>query len=106
MKIASKRDHSLWFFLVCFMSLMGAANPLLGKIIINELHYDPDESASALEFVELFNTGMDAINLSGWYFGNGILYAFPEDTLLNAGDYLMVVQDPDVFIEKYRGCRL
>ena len=105
MKTVSKRDHRLWFILICLMSLVGAVNPLLGQIIINELHYDPDESASPTEFVELFNTGTDTVNLSGWNFGNGILYTFPEDTLLHAGDYLMVVQDPDAFIEKYTASR-
>ena len=105
MKTVKKQSPLFCLYLVCILALITPTHPLSAQIIINEIHYDPDESASPVEFIELFNPGPDAVDISGWHFGNGISYVFPEGILLHADDYLMVVQDPDAFIEKYTASR-
>lgn len=65
-------------------------------IVINEIHFDPDLSYELVEFVELHNAGDQPVDLSGWYFGSGITYTFPPNTLLAAGDYLVVTEDASV----------
>ena len=64
------------------------------QIVINEIYYDPPDRSSHLEFVELFNAGVAATDISGWYFDRGITYVFPQGTILPAGGYLLVAEDP------------
>lgn len=63
-------------------------------VVINELHTDPDVKTEPVEFVELFNCGPGAADLSNWSFVSGILYVFPEGVTLGPGEYLVVAQDP------------
>lgn len=63
-------------------------------VVINEIHYNPDDNTSREEFIELYNTGPAAVDLSGWAFTDGIDYTFPQGTQIAAGGYLVVSQDP------------
>ncbi|MCJ7777003.1 MAG: hypothetical protein MUP16_01650, partial [Sedimentisphaerales bacterium] len=38
------------------------------KVVINEIHYNPDIETELVEFVELYNAGVVDANISGWYF--------------------------------------
>jgi len=67
--------------------------PLSSQIVINELHVRPDVKTSPLEFVELFNAGDTEMDLSGWYFTDGIEYTFPADTTLAAGGYVVIAEN-------------
>ena len=73
--------------------------PVFGDVIINEISYNPAEiqfttASDSLEFIELYNPGTTAVNLSGYNFTKGITYTFPEGTSLNPNNYLLVVSDP------------
>ncbi len=75
------------------------STPALAEVVINEIHYHPanaavqaGEDAEGLQFIELYNTGPDAADLSGASFG-GLTFTFPADTTLAAGAYLVVTQD-------------
>ena len=63
-------------------------------VVINEIHYDPDVKTELIEFIELYNTTAEDIDLSGWYFTDAISYEFPIGSKLPAGGYIIVVQDP------------
>ncbi len=63
-------------------------------VVINEIMSNPDVKTELVEYVELHNTGGHAIDLSGWHFSNGILYAFDKGTILPAGGYIIVSQSP------------
>ncbi|UCG58347.1 MAG: lamin tail domain-containing protein, partial [Phycisphaerales bacterium] len=63
-------------------------------VIINEIHYDPDVKTQLVEYVELYNAGQIDISLAGWYFSNGISYAFPAGSTIPAGGYVVVAQNP------------
>lgn len=69
-----------------------------GDVVINEINYDPidigDEGGGLREFVELYNPGPDAVNLTGYEFTNGITFTFPAGTGLAADSYLVVVKTP------------
>ena len=62
-------------------------------IIINEVHYDP-RSKAAGEFVELYNAGAGAVNLTGWSLGKGIDYVFAVGTQLLPGSFAVVASNP------------
>ncbi|MCI0332813.1 MAG: lamin tail domain-containing protein [Planctomycetes bacterium] len=70
-------------------------------VIINEVVYD-DESTDNREFVELYNSGGAAVDISGWVVRNSDTVAHPADnnadftipaaTVLAAGDYYVIAQ--------------
>jgi hypothetical protein len=64
------------------------------NVVINEIHHDPDIKTELVEYVELYNPGSTDIDLAGWYFSDGITCLFPAGTVLPAGGYLIVVQNP------------
>ena len=39
------------------------------EVILSEIMYDPQNSDTNREWVELFNTGTSAVNIGGWQFG-------------------------------------
>jgi hypothetical protein len=70
-------------------------------IIINEIMYHPPLEMEDLQYVELFNRGDTAVDLSDWSFSKGIKYAFPKQTKLNAGEYLVVCRNLKLFAGNY-----
>ncbi len=72
--------------LVCF-----AQSP----IVINELMYNPGEGGDSGEYVELYNAGYGPVDLSNWRFSVGIDFTFPEGTVLDEADYLVVCKNQD-----------
>ena len=67
---------------------------LEGNVLINEIHYAPDIKTDPAEFIELYNRGNSAINISGWYFSDGLTYTFPATTWIQAHAYVVVAENP------------
>ncbi|MBN2316948.1 MAG: lamin tail domain-containing protein, partial [Sedimentisphaerales bacterium] len=74
-------------------------------IVINEIHYDPDVKTEAVEFIELYNTEMTPIDLSGWYFSNGLSYEFPAGSTISPRGYIIVAYSPAQVLTKWGGNR-
>ncbi len=70
-------------------------------VVINEIMYHP--KAANAEFVELFNNSKrNAIDLSGAKLaGSAFSYVFPNGTILNPGQLLLVVKSRAVFDSVY-----
>jgi hypothetical protein len=64
------------------------------SIVITEIHSNSDVKVELVEFVELYNTGPSDVDLSGWYFKDGISYTFPQGTTIAADSYIVVAEDP------------
>jgi hypothetical protein len=78
--------------------------PLLGAdtdVVINEIMYHPPFDLDELQYVELFNRGQDAVDLSRWTFTKGIGFVFPARTMLAAGGSLVVCRNRTVFAANY-----
>ena len=67
---------------------------MFGKVVIHEIHYNPEERGQPLEFIELYNCGDAVADLSGWRFDEGIDYTFPNATTLPPGKLLVVAENP------------
>ncbi|MGD2095854.1 MAG: lamin tail domain-containing protein, partial [Phycisphaerales bacterium] len=99
---------ALLFVLVLFMFLVSSVeaqnqqevNP---SVVINEIHYDPDVRTELVEFIELYNFGSTNVDLSGWYFSDGISYQFPPGTTLSAGGYIIIAQNLSHISDKWGG---
>jgi hypothetical protein len=64
------------------------------SVVVNEIHYDPDIATELVEFVELYNFGATDVDLSDWYFSDGISYRFEAGSVIPAGGYVIVAQNP------------
>lgn len=69
--------------------------------VINELMYHPASEQDGHEYVEVTNTGVITVDLSGWFFDDGFAYTFPGGTLLPPGGYLVVAHDPAAVAAQY-----
>jgi hypothetical protein len=78
-----------------------ATGSLRAEIVINEIHYNSRPNDARDEFVELHNTGTAAVDLGGWFFNDGIEFAFPAGTEIAAGGYVVVAQDPGALMLRY-----
>jgi len=67
-------------------------------LVLTELHYHPASSDGvtddAFEFLELQNTGIAALDLTGLAFTRGIAFAFTNGATLAPGAFLVLAQDP------------
>lgn len=86
---------------LCIAALLSLAGQATAKVVINEIHYHPANSAvlpgenpEDLQFIELYNTGPGTVDLSGWSFSQGISFTFPAGTTLAADAYLVVAANP------------
>jgi len=70
-------------------------------VLINEIMYHPSSELVTEEYVELYNPGAGAVDLSGWKFTNGVQFTFPAGTSIPAGGYLVATANPAAFHAKY-----
>jgi hypothetical protein len=70
-------------------------------VVINEIHYDPHIATEQVEFIELHNTGLSAVDLSGWRIDEGVDFTFPSGASIAAGGYLVVTQNAADFQAKF-----
>src|SRR5205823_1978211 len=75
---------------------------------VTELNYHPAPppagspyTADDFEFIELFNAGTTALNLSSSQFTLGVTYTFPAGTTLGAGQRAVLVKNPVAFQSRY-----
>ncbi|MCP4452659.1 MAG: lamin tail domain-containing protein, partial [Planctomycetes bacterium] len=71
-----------------------------GQVVFSEIMYNPSIEGERvedpnMEFIELFNAGLGAVDLSGWALTGGVSYVFPDQTHLGSGEYLAVALDPE-----------
>lgn len=74
-------------------SLLGSGAPL-EWLRITEIMYNPGDGGA--EYLELQNTGPASLDVSGVFFSDGIVFTFPGSTVLQPGEYFVLVRDTDV----------
>lgn len=77
------------------------APPRVCDVGINEIMYHPLLGSDDDQYVELFNHGTNAVNLGGWKFVAGISYAFPSNTVIQPGSYIVVAANVNRLLGKY-----
>jgi hypothetical protein len=93
------------------------ALPLVDPVVITEIMYHPHLTATdtydaeQYEYIELYNTAATVQNLwvhdvdkdlyLPWKFVDGIDYTFPAYTQIQPGEHILLVKNPEAFIERY-----
>ena len=75
-------------FFVGIVITMAAS--LYADVLINEIHYNPAGSSDEMEFIELWNIGSEAIDISGWIISDGVDYTFPAATFVPEGEFIVI----------------
>ncbi|MEI7981227.1 MAG: lamin tail domain-containing protein, partial [Bacteroidota bacterium] len=71
--------------------------PTNAHIVMTEIMYNPPESGTdSLEFIEIYNNDQVAWNLHDFYFDRGIVFTFPDYTMV-PGSYLLVSKNSSAF---------
>ena len=71
-----------------------------GKVVVNEIMYDPIDGSPTNEWIELKNVSTNLVNLTGWQFTKGVDFTFPNISM-PAGSYLVVAANLQAFKAKY-----
>lgn len=92
-----KQSVAAFFGLLIFLCRYATA-----QVVINEVMYhDPN---SDIEYVELFNAGTTAVELSGWTVRDNQddnIYRIPNGTVISPQGYLVITDDPALFSQIY-----
>jgi hypothetical protein len=78
-----------------------AVAQFVGSIVINELMYHSDLDIDGEEYVELTNSGVITVDLSGWSFSDGFDYVFPTGTVLPPAGFLVIAHDPEAVASRH-----
>ncbi len=105
-RVRVKMRISVWVFLSLWVLLCISTGAAQGQgVQISEVMYHPYHPASGAEdsrqeWIELYNGGPGPVDLGGWSLADGVDYVFP-DVVVEAGGYLVVAADVNVFAAKY-----
>ena len=80
--------------------LLALSAAVRAEVLINEIMYHPSSENPAEEYVELYNSGVAPVALTGWQFTNGVTFTFPNVSIA-AGGYLVVAANQAAFTAKY-----
>ena len=81
---------------ICIFASMSYA-----QIVVTEISYNPPEGGTdSLEYIEIYNSGVSAVNMNNYKFTKGVSFTFP-DTSLGAGKYLLIVKNTTAFKTVY-----
>ena len=89
--------------LILWAVVLAAAPCVQGAVVINEIMYHPSSENTDEEFIELYNSGSAAVDITGWKFTSGVNFTLPAGSVIPAGGYLVVAANAGAFQAKYPG---
>ncbi|MCC6233944.1 MAG: lamin tail domain-containing protein, partial [Verrucomicrobiales bacterium] len=93
-----KLRHARSWFL---SALLVSTSSLSAQVAINEIFYHGPDDLDSLQWVELYNTTSQPVDLSGWRLAKGVAFTFEPGSTLGAQGYLVLCKDRKVFDEFY-----
>ncbi len=69
-------------------------------VVINEINYNSHDDYDSKDWVELYNAGTTDVDLTGWTYSDeddDHVFAFPDGTILNSGEYLVAARETASF---------
>jgi hypothetical protein len=70
-------------------------------VVINEILYHAPNDMEDLEYIELYNSSDQAVDLSGWQFTKDFRHKFPPNSKIEAKGFLVICRNQDRFKESY-----
>ncbi|MCY2952904.1 MAG: lamin tail domain-containing protein, partial [Planctomycetota bacterium] len=78
------------FRLVVALLVLGCCVSASAAVVINEVFYHAPNDLEDLQWIELYNSGKEAVDLSGWSLARGVTFAIPAGTEIKPDGYLVV----------------
>jgi len=88
---------------IMFLLLAGLSPAVRAGVVINEIFYNAPDDLEDVQWIELYNTSDQSVDLGGWTLDDGRLYTFPGGTSIGPKGYLVVALRPDRFSQWYDG---
>ncbi len=66
---------------------------VITDVVINEIMYHPLHQGEN-EYIEIFNRGDVAVDLTGWKLRKGIRFDFPPGSFIGSGEYVVIARSP------------
>lgn len=88
--------------LLVFPAMEFVPRSACGAVVINEILYHPPDDRADLEYVELFNSSNERVDLSNWELSDGIRYTFPEGSVIEPNGYVVICADAEAFAKHYK----
>jgi plastocyanin len=86
---------------VLYVSMVLFISTINGQILLTEIMYNPPESGTdSLEFLEIYNAGNNAVDMTGWTFSEAITFTFPE-FILSPKSYIVLCVNERAFKSIY-----
>jgi hypothetical protein len=81
----------------------GAANDAIrqSKVVLNEIMYSPIGGDSDDQYIELYNWGATAVDLSGWRVSDAVSFTFPNGAQLAPDGYLVIAKNATRLLTRY-----
>ncbi|MCX6132901.1 MAG: CotH kinase family protein [Ignavibacteriales bacterium] len=73
-------------------------------VVINEINYNSSDQFNSGDWIELYNTGSESIDITGWTYQDSDpahAFRFPTGTILGAGQYVVLVEDSSLFKARF-----
>ena len=70
------------------------------KIVINEINYNSSLTFNTEDWIELYNNGESAVDISGWIFkdsDDAHIFSIPQGTIISSDSYLVLCIDTSLF---------
>ena len=87
-----------WELFLLLALLPAAAH---ARVVINEVFYHAPDDIEDLEYLELHNSGDQAVDLGGWAFTRGMKFKFQPGTRIEAKGFLVLCRNRERFKEYY-----
>jgi len=71
-----------------------------GGIVINEINYNSSNQFNSGDWIELYNSSSQSVNISGWTFTDSDpehAFVIPAGTILGSNQYLVLLEDSSLF---------
>jgi len=97
---ANEDDGSCEYYDVCEVCDGDGSTCINDGLVINEINYHSSEDFNPEDWVELYNPHEVPIEIGSWEFkddNNDNVFIFPENTILDAKDYLVICKDLEAF---------
>jgi hypothetical protein len=95
-------DGSNEWYLSALPSRNATNNPARETaIVINEVMYDAPSDEPSAEFIELYNRGAAAVDVSGWRLSDAVSLTIPAGTTMDPDTYLVLAADAAYLRDAY-----
>ena len=72
-------------------------------VVINEIMFDPVRDDDSDEFIELYNPGTNAVNVSKWRIKDAVKFTMPNNTIIPPNGYLVIAANAAKLRTNYPG---